>query len=122
MPRVVDRVSENGLNFEIFDDGDCVLTNSPVGFVQFSAALIARLARTPGAAAQPKNTSAPDTVAPSNLASAPAPAMSPSEYSGKQSSAVRRFNIHKLPDASGWQCTLVDEDNHSVTQVYESRT
>ena len=42
MPQVIDRVGECGLNFEIYDDGDCVLTNSPGGFVQLSAALIER--------------------------------------------------------------------------------
>jgi hypothetical protein len=122
MPQVVDKVSANGLNFELYDDGDCVLTNSPTGFVQFSAALIARLARKPGIAAPRKVVISPTTQAspvfkPDAATSAPT-----AKRAGEPSSVVRRTNIHKLPDAPGWQCTLVDEANRSVTQVYESRT
>ena len=122
MPQVVDKVSENGLNFEIYDDGDCVLTNLPSGFVQFSAALIARLARKPGVAAHRKVVNSPTTqTSPSSRPVEPT-AASASGHADKPSSVVRRTNIHKLPDAPGWKCTLVDDTNRSVTHVYESRT
>jgi hypothetical protein len=122
MPQVVDKVSENGLNFEIYDDGDCVLTNSPSGFVQFSAALIARLARKPGVAAHRKVVISPATQAsPGSMPDADTIAPT-TKRAGEPSSVVRRTNIHKLPNAPGWQCTLVDDANRSVTQLYESRT
>ena len=125
MHQVVDSVSENGLNFEIYDDGDCVLTNSHVGFVQFSAALIARLARKAGASGQRKAVNSAVTLAPAGLipkipnAEPTVPASAPDD---KPSGTVRRTNIQKLPEAQGWQCTLVNENNHSVTHAYESRT
>ena len=122
MQQVVDRVSEGGLNFEIYDDGDCVLTNSPTGFVQFSAALIARLARKPGLRAQRQAVDSLATVPPSGPRAIAETHISAGASGAELSGAIRRTNIHKLPEGPGWQCTLVDESNHSVTHVYDSRT
>ena len=98
MPHVVDTVSEGELKFEIYDDGDCVLINSPGGFVQLSRSLIARLAGkgVPSRhTAQKAEGSAPTTSGP--------------------------VNIRKLETGPGWQCTFQD-GGHATCHVYETRT
>ena len=122
MPQVVDRVSECGLNFEIYDDGDCVLTNSPAGFVQLSAALIARLALKTGGDGQRKTRAS--GLDPHRLEATcqTADPRATSQKSTETLAGLVPTRIHRLPEGPGWQCTFVDENNCHIHHVYESRS
>ena len=99
MPHVVETVSAGELKFEIYDDGDCVLINSPGGFVQLSRSLIARLA---------------GNGVPSGQASA-------RKSEGATLTVTGPANVRKVETGPGWQCTFQD-GGQTICHVYETRT
>lgn len=115
---------ENGLNIEIYEDGDCLLNYKSQAFVQLSADLIARLAQISrktkytikndgrsSKSIKPKN----ETM---NLQNPALRRMAPEE----SSSSNIRCSIHKFADQDGWQCLLSTDTGLNEVHIYATRT
>lgn len=113
MPQVVETLNEGGLIFEIYDDGDCVLTNAPGGYVQLSAVLISRLAKVARIGSIRRKLTEPEAQTSTLVIG-----MDPGHALAKACA----FSIRKLVDTPGWQCSLFDEQQQIVLHVYESRS
>ena len=113
MPKVVRTVKQDGLIFEVYADGDCVLTNATVGYVQISREVLAALVSGSDVAAQRKEPVSGRRHVPSDAHAETIRDAKPDTHP---------FNIHKVENGAGWQCSFLDGRQHTVHHVYASRS
>lgn len=112
MPKVTERFNEAGLDFELYSDGDCIITTPSSGYMQLSAELIARLTQKPS---KPRNGAKHIPAGQVKVAKQDNPVL------GKDAGAIkRRINPVSAP-IPGWECVLVAQGQEDIRQVYLSR-
>jgi hypothetical protein len=128
MSCVIETINDFGLKFELYDDGDCVVTSPEFGFLQITADIIARLSKNSAV----KITQKKDVteVKPSKvLDDAMATTVPVQEAKLVEQADVNQMNkkigrkIEFLPTSSTWECVFQCGDERGIIRhEYKSRS
>ena len=136
-PPAIQHFTENGLSFEIYPDGDCVVFSQATGFMQIKAETIAKLAKGSKLAAQSirgESVMLPTTNAPV----VPAPAARPEPKTVIRDAFVepvepktsfvpvrdqyrRRVRWVGTAESGAWECVFVDDEKEVARHIYVRR-
>lgn len=141
MTKVVDSFEEDGLAFDVYSDGDCVVRTSKDGFIQISSDILKRIMSKPGKTVQFSNGSQkakalePSKVQAPTAKSATKP-LPPTKVSAVVKTSWRKSDeelekelqseisrkIAHCRDREGWLCTFLAHGKALETHIYQFRS
>jgi hypothetical protein len=115
---IVSRFENNGLTFDVYSDGDCVIGTKNEGYIQIPADVLSRLS-SKKMASKAESQEGPEVKI--EVESRQTDDVAPKTKESDNDS-MRRINVHKIEDKDGWECTWVGKDRPDIVQVYSSRS